>query len=306
MTQNDNELLDAYSNAVVSVVDQVGPSVVQIQTQANNNQGGMGSGVIITPDGFVLTNNHVIEKANSISIRLTSGEIFPAKLIGADPATDLALVKIFENGLPFATLGESEQLKVGQLVIAIGNPYGFQSTVSTGVISALGRSMRSNDGRLIENIIQTSVPLNPGNSGGPLVDSKSRVVGINTAIIAMAQGIGLAVPTSTANWVVSELISVGKVRRAVLGVVAQTTYVSAQIQRILKLPFPTLIEIISVNKQSGKADLKQGDLIVKVNDTPISGIDDLHREIGTKKSGTIFNLLILRNNRLKDISIASL
>jgi S1-C subfamily serine protease len=306
MTPNDNELLDAYSNAVINVVDRVGPSVVQIQTKNTNNQGGMGSGVIITPDGFVLTNNHVIEGATTITVQLTSGELFPAKLVGNDPATDLALVKIFENGLPFAILGESNQLKVGQLVIAIGNPYGFQSTVSTGVVSALGRSMRSNDGRLIENIIQTSVPLNPGNSGGPLVDSKSRVVGINTAIIAMAQGIGLAVPTSTANWVVSELISVGKVRRAVLGIVAQTTYVSAQIQRILKLPFPTLIEIISVNKRSDKTDLKQGDLIVKVNDTPVAGIDDLHREIGTKKSGTIFNLLILRNNRLKDISIASL
>lgn len=181
---HDNELLDAYSNAVVTVVDKVGPAVVQIQTNENRSQEvtsesqGVGSGVIITPDGFILTNNHVVEHAGNLAVRLKTGDLFKPQIVGTDPATDLALIRILGNGFLHAELGDSGKLQVGQLVIAIGNPYGFQSTVSTGVISVLGRSIRNSEGKLIENIIQTSVPLNPGNSGGPLVDSKGKVIGI--------------------------------------------------------------------------------------------------------------------------------
>ncbi len=309
--QNDNELLDAYSNSVISVVEKVGPGVVQIlvnKSVSQTMQGqGIGSGVIITPDGFILTNNHVVENAQSIEVRLTSGESFPGEIVGTDPATDLALVRILANGLSYAELGDSEKLRVGQLVIAIGNPYGFQSTVSTGVVSALKRSMRSTEGRLIENVIQTSVPLNPGNSGGPLVDSRGKIIGINTAIIAMAQGLGLAVSSNTATWVVSELITVGKVRRAVLGIVAKTASLPVQVQKIFKLKLPTIVEIISVQKGSPaeNALLETGDLIISINSKPIAGVDDLNREIGLKKAGTAFTLRILRNYHLKDITVTS-
>ena len=309
--QGDNELLDAYSNAVISVVEKVGPSVVQIQTNKNipqKMQGqGLGSGVIITPDGFILTNNHVIENTQNIEVMLTSGESFPGQLIGTDPATDLALVRILANDLSHAELGDSEKLRVGQLVIAIGNPYGFQSTVSTGVVSALERAIRSTEGRLIENVIQTSVPLNPGNSGGPLDDSRGKIIGINTAIIPMAQGIGLAVSSNTATWVVSELISSGRVRRAVLGIVAKTTSIPVQVQKIFKLKFPTVVEVISIQKGSPaqKANLEAGDLIININSKPTSGIDDLNREIGQKKAGTAFTLSLLRNYRFKEITVTS-
>ena len=308
--QNDNELLDAYSNAVISVVEKVGPSVVQILTnkQGKDVQGqGLGSGVIITPDGFILTNNHVVQNAKTIEVKLSSSDSFVGQIVGTDPATDLALVRILANGLPYAELGDSEKVRVGQLVIAIGNPYGFQSTVSTGVVSALERTMQSQEGRLIENVIQTSVPLNPGNSGGPLVDNRGKVIGINTAIIAIAQGLGLAVSSNTATWVVSELISIGKVRRAVLGIVAKTTSLPVQVQKIYKLKFPTVTEIISIQKNSSaeKAKLEIGDLILSINDKPVFGVDDLMREIGQKKAGTTFALTLLRNYRYKNITVFS-
>jgi S1-C subfamily serine protease len=205
-SDSDEDLLDAYSRAVVGVVDKVGPAVVSIavkkQSRARRIEGeGAGSGVVIAQDGFVLTNNHVIERANEVEVELTDGSTFPAQVVGADPATDLAVVRTGASGLPTADLGDSSSLRVGQLVIAIGNPMGFESTVSTGVISALGRALRSPSGRLIENVIQTDVPLNPGNSGGPLVDSRGRVIGINTAMLSMAQGISFAVPVNTARWV---------------------------------------------------------------------------------------------------------
>ncbi len=309
--QNDNdELLDAYSNAVISVVEKVGPSVVQMQINKNIQQAlgfGIGSGVIITPDGFILTNNHVVSNAKTIEVGLTTGESFPGQVVGMDAATDLALVRILANDLPHAVLGDSEKLRVGQLVIAIGNPYGFDSTVSTGVVSALQRTMHSTEGKLIENVIQTSVPLNPGNSGGPLVDSRGKVIGINTAIIAMAQGLGLAVSSNTATWVVSELITIGKVRRAVLGIVAKTTSLPVQVQKIFKLKFPTVVEIISIHKESPaqNAQLEIGDLILTINSKPISGVDDLNREIGQKKAGTEFTLHVLRNYRFKEITVTS-
>src|SRR5208337_2880487 len=195
--KSDVELLDAYSRAVITVVDAVGPAVLSISvgTQPRGNETektGSGSGVMIAPDGYILTNDHVVHNAGQISVTLTDGTTLPATLVGVDPATDLAVIRADGSGLPYATLGDSSSLRVGQLIIAIGNPFGFQSTVSTGVVSALGRALRSRQGRLIENIIQHTAPLNPGNSGGPLVDSRGRIIGINTAIIMMAQGIGFS------------------------------------------------------------------------------------------------------------------
>ena len=309
--KDENEILDAYSKAVISVVEKVGPAVVQIQSTKSappNTQGqGLGSGVIITPDGFILTNNHVVEHAQRIEISLTTSETFPAEVIGTDPATDLAVIRVLSNGLPYAELGDSEKLRVGQLVIAIGNPYGFQSTVSTGVVSALNRIIRGGEGKLIENVIQTSVPLNPGNSGGPLVDSSGKVIGINTAIIAMAQGIGLAVPSNTASWIVSELITTGKVRRAVLGIVTRTTSIPVQVQKIFKLPLPTVVEILEIQSGSPaqRAQLEKGDLLLQINSKSISSVDDLYREISYKKAGTEFTISLLRNYRFKEIIVTS-
>jgi S1-C subfamily serine protease len=218
--RTDADLLDAYSEAVVAVVDAVGPSVVSIRTnvRAGRRSGaGAGSGVVIASDGYVLTNSHVVHGAHDLEVSLTDGRRFAATLTGDDPGTDLAVIRVDAPALPAARFGQSARLRVGQLVIAIGNPFGFESTVSAGVVSALGRSLRSTTGRLIDNIIQTDVALNPGNSGGPLVDSRGRVVGINSAVFAMAQGISFAVPIDTATWVVPQLPARARVSRAYLG-----------------------------------------------------------------------------------------
>src|SRR6059036_329232 len=220
----DAGLLDAYSAAVVSVVDAVGPAVVSVRTNARAGRSGgagAGSGVIIASDGYVLTNSHVVHAASDLEVSLTDGRRFAATLTGDDPATDLAVIRVDAPALPAAHLGESARLRVGQLVIAIGNPFGFESTVSAGVVSALGRSLRSTSGRLIDNVIQTDVALNPGNSGGPLVDSRGRVVGINSAMIRGAQGLSFSIPVDTAKWVAGQLIAHGKIRRARLGVAGQ-------------------------------------------------------------------------------------
>ncbi|MBI4066867.1 trypsin-like peptidase domain-containing protein [Candidatus Gottesmanbacteria bacterium] len=295
----DKELLDAYSNAVIAVVEKVGPAVVQIQGQ------GMGSGVIVAPDGFVLTNDHVATVSKNLEIMLQDGKSYKGQVIGSDAATDLALLRILGNDLPYGELGDSDKTRVGQLVIAIGNPYGFQSTVSTGVISATGRAIRNKEGRFIENVIQTDVSLNPGNSGGPLVDSRGKIIGINTAMIPYAAGIGLAVSSNTANWVVSELISYGRVRRVMLGITAKTTSIAVQIQKIFKLKYPTLVEIVSVGSDTPaqKAGLQKGDLIFEINDKQISGVDQLLRVIGQKKVGSVFNITFFRDYKIKDTRI---
>lgn len=309
---DDNELLDAYSGTVTKVVDRVGPAVVKIQTNKNTSAAasageGIGSGVIITPDGFVLTNQHVINNANSVDVVLTNNKSYKARIVGKDPATDLALLRIQENGLPYADLGNSASLKVGQLAIAIGNPYGFQNTVSAGVISALNRNMSAPDGKYIENIIQTDVSLNPGNSGGPLVDSRCRVIGINTAIIRQAYGIGLAVPSNTAVWVVGDLIAYGRVRRGFLGISVRTQSIPVQIQAILKLKNPTVVEIIDIGKNSPaqQADLQKGDLIYKVDGSPLAGADELSRLSLRHKPGTTFELTVLRGLKILSIKITS-
>ncbi|MCX6724703.1 MAG: trypsin-like peptidase domain-containing protein, partial [Candidatus Shapirobacteria bacterium] len=229
-----------------------------------------------------------------------------ADLIGTDPGSDLALLRLSRDDLKYARLGDSDKTKVGQLVIAIGNPYGFENTVSTGVVSAKGRTLKVN-GRLIENVIQIDAPLNPGNSGGPLVDSNGQVIGINTAMLPMAQGIGLAVPSSTASWVITQLMRFGKVKRAVLGIGAITTSISAPVQRILKLKYPTVAEIVKVEKGSPAdlCDLRKGDLIFEINTKHISGVDDLAKEISNKAAGTKFEISYLRNLRIREVTISS-
>ena len=310
--ESDEEVLDAYSRAVIGVVDRVGPAVVSIgvkmKSRSRRERGeGAGSGVIIAPDGYVLTNDHVVEHAQEIEISLTDGSTLSAQLVGADPATDLSVVRVGGSGLPSAQLGDSDALRVGQLVIAIGNPLGFQNTVSSGVISALGRSLRGQSGRLIENVIQTDVPLNPGNSGGPLVDSRGRVVGVNTAMIAMAQGLSFAVPINTAKWVVSELLTRGKVRRAYLGLAGQTRPVGRRVQRYFELPVATAVEVVSVepNGPAHRAGLLERDLIVLVNGESVGSVDDIHRLLAGKEAGSLVTLTVLRSGKRREISVIS-
>jgi S1-C subfamily serine protease len=303
-TASDVELLDAYSRAVISVVEAVGPAVVSIAVNKTLRDGwrwmpemtGAGSGVIIAPDGYILTNSHVVHAASRIEVTLTDGRSFPATLVGEDPATDLAVIRVAASGLPYATLGDSDALRVGQLVIAIGNPLGFQSTVSTGVISALGRALRSQTGRLIENIIQTDVPLNPGNSGGPLVDSRGRVIGINTAIIIMAQGISFAIPINTAKWVLPQLLQHGRVRRGYLGIAGQGRPLDRRLARFHSLANEYAVEVVSVEPgaPAGQAGLRPGDLIVAINERMVTSVDDLHRFLAEWPIGQPATLTVVR------------
>jgi S1-C subfamily serine protease len=280
---SDADLLDAYSRAVVSVVAAVGPAVVSVHVGSapahRADRRGSGSGVVITPDGYVLTNSHVVHGAGSIVTVFPDGNEAHASLVGDDPATDLAVLRCDRTDLAFAALGDSAALQVGQLVIAMGNPLGFQSTVSTGVVSALGRALRSQDGRLIENIVQHTAPLNPGNSGGPLVDSKGRVIGVNTAIIAIAQGIGFAIPSNTALWVLPQLLAHGRVRRGRIGVAGQDRPVDRRLARLHGLGTETAVEVLAVEEKgpAAAAGLREGDLIVGLNGAPLSGIDALLR-----------------------------
>ncbi len=305
----DVELLDAYSRAVIGVVERVGPAVVAIgiKREEDQRQGaeGAASGVIIAPDGFILTNNHVVESSLGVRATLTDGSSYDARIIGTDPATDLAVVRVSANGLAFAELGDSDQLRVGQLVIAIGNPLGFQSTVSAGVISALGRSLRSSSGRLIENIIQTDVAINPGNSGGPLVDSRGRVIGINTAMIFMAQGISLSIPINTAKWVAGELVSHGKVSRSFLGIAVQVRPVTRKQQHQLSLKTATVVQIVSVESQgpAKHAGAEEGDFIISLNGKKISTVDELHQLLTRLNPGEEAAVTLLRQRRLFDVTL---
>jgi S1-C subfamily serine protease len=306
----DDNLLDSYSRAVIGVVEKVGPAVVSIGVMKRGHAArpggeGAGSGVIIAPDGYILTNNHVVEDTLEVEVGLTNGDVFKAEIVGADPATDLAVVRAATNGLQAAELGDSDALRVGQLVIAIGNPFGFQSTVSTGVISALGRALRSETGRLIENVIQTDVPLNPGNSGGPLVDSRGRVIGINTAIISIAQGISLAIPINTANWVIGELLSHGKVRRSYLGLAAQVRPIRKMAQRRYELAASTVVQVISVEAKSPAqlAGLREGDVIIAMDGKTIATVDDLHRSLTGTPAGSTVVLTILRDGERLEVPV---
>lgn len=298
---SDLELLDAYSRAVINVVDVVGPAVVSVMIGATGRGRGpevtgAGSGVIFTPDGYILTNSHVVHKASRLEVMMTDGRQFGATLIGEDPSTDLAVIRIDAFGLPYASFGNSRSLRVGQLVIAIGNPLGFQSTVSTGVVSALGRSLRGVSGRLIEEIVQTDVPLNPGNSGGPLVDSRGRVIGINTAIIRMAQGISFSVPIDTAKWVIPQLLRHGRVRRGILAIGGQQRPLDRRLTRALHLNQSQGVEVISVEPggPGARAGLREGDIILSINERSVTSVDDLHRFLAEWPVGQSATLNVLR------------
>jgi S1-C subfamily serine protease len=304
--RRDADLLDAYSQAVIGVVSRVGPAVVSISGHPRDGGGqGAGSGFVITPDGFALTNSHVARGRSRLRATTEEGDTLDAALVGDDPSTDLALVRIAAKELPHAELGDTGGLQVGQLVIAMGNPFGFRSTVSTGVVSALGRAMRSEQGRLIENVVQHTAPLNPGNSGGPLVDSRGRVVGINTAIIALAQGLGFAVPASTAQWVVGELLAHGRVRRLSLGVTVTTTPVPKRLVRELDLLTDQAIEIVEVLPRgpAAEAGLEAGDWIVAAGGRITAGADDLHRVLATLKAEREIGLQVVRGERLLELTV---
>jgi len=307
---DDREPLDSYSRAVVAVVEHVGPAVVSIAAGTRRPGGaagivGAGSGVIFTPDGYVLTNSHVVHDATDLGVTLTDGSTLGATPVGSDPATDLAVIRADGSGLPIAQFGESASLRAGQLVIAIGNPFGFQSTVSAGVISAIGRSLRSATGQLIDNIIQTDVALNPGNSGGPLVDTRARVIGINTAIIRMAQGISFAIPIDTAKWVVGELLARGRVRRAYLGIVGQTRPIDRLVARRHALSVSQAVEIISVEPRgpAAIAGLREGDLIVALNERAVRTVDDMHRMLIGWPFGDALKVGVIRADRRSDVSM---
>jgi S1-C subfamily serine protease len=269
----------------------------QLKRRGVSEISGVGSGVIITPDGYVLTNSHVVQSAERIEVRLQDGRNFPVRIIGNDPHSDLAVLSILESGLPTAELGDSSQLRVGQLVVAIGNPLGFQTTVTAGVISALGRTLRTQTGRLIENVIQTDAALNPGNSGGPLVDSRGRVIGINTAIIAGSQGICFSMPINTAKWIASQLIREGRVRRSYLGVSGQTIALDRRLIVRYRLKSSTGVMVTEVQPDSAAANagLKPGDIIILVGNNPIASLDDLQLVLSRHPVGVPLAIDIIRN-----------
>ena len=302
----DDALLDAYSRAVVSVVDAVGPAVVSIVVAPRPGGGGgrgagraaagAGSGVLVAPDGYVITNHHVVGEERAVEVGLSDGRVLPARRIGGDPATDLAVVRVEGSSLPYARLASGALARPGQLAIAIGNPLGFSSTVSAGVVSAVGRALRGRDGRLIEDVIQHTAPLNPGNSGGPLVDSRGRVIGINTAIIAMAQGIGFAIPASTAGWVVPQLLAHGRVRRGWLGLAGHTRPVPRALARRLGLVTDAAVEVLKVvlGGPAARAGVEAGDWIVSFSDTPVRSADELQRVLADWPSGRSASLAVVR------------
>lgn len=298
------EPLDAYSRAVIQASDKVSPAVVFLQITTPKGQGS-GSGFLFTPDGYILTNSHVVHGASKIEVTLADGRQLAAELIGDDPDTDLAVVRVFAPGLVHARFGVPDALRVGQLVVAIGNPYGFQATVTAGVVSALGRSLRATSGRLIDNVVQTDAALNPGNSGGPLVNARGQVVGVNTAIIAGAQGICFAIPISTAIYVTSRLIRDGRIRRGYLGIGGQNVPVLRQITRFYSLPEEKGVLIISVepNSPAAHSGLQQGDIVVAYDGVPVKEVDDLHKLLIDERIGVKAVVTVIRGQEKLDLSI---
>jgi S1-C subfamily serine protease len=297
--------MDAYSRVVTSVAEAVSPAVVRIQVGNEPGREGSGSGFIFTPDGFILTNSHVVHGANKITVWTPDSGDFKAQLIGADPDTDLALLRIDAPELHSVKLGDSRRIRVGQLVVAIGNPYGFQYTVTAGVISALGRSLRSQSGRLIEDVIQTDAALNPGNSGGPLVNSAGEVVGVNTATILPAQGLCFAISINTAQFIATKLIRYGKVQRSFIGVQAQTASLNRTIARHYELEATTGALILAPEPCSPaqRAGLQEGDVIVNLNGEPVEGVDVLHRLLGEDLIGVTTRLTVLRGSKRLEFKV---
>jgi len=305
---SDGELLDAYSKTVVNVSEDISPSVVNIEVQhvaRGRERGGSGSGVIFTPDGFILTNSHVVHNVKQITVALTDGQSFRASIIGDDPDTDLAVIRIDAPNLVPAALGDSSKLRVGQVAIAVGNPYGFQCSVTAGVISALGRSLRSTSGRLIDSVIQTDAALNPGNSGGPLVNSRGEVIGINTAVIRMAQGLCFAIAVNTAKFVAMRLIKDGKIRRGYIGIAGQDVPILRFAVRVWNLPNDTGILVNSVEPDSPaqRAGLRDGDILIGFGYDSLSGMDDLHRLLTTMTADSKVPIRFLRRSELIELEI---
>jgi S1-C subfamily serine protease len=306
----DTEILDAYSNAVTAVADQVGPAVVRVEIRGPQGRpGGVGSGVVISPDGLVLTNCHVVEGAKEVRLQDAEGRVMEARRLGEDPDTDLALLRAdFAANLTSASLGDSKKLRRGQLVVAIGNPLGFESTVTAGVISALGRSLRSRNGRLIEDVIQTDAALNPGNSGGPLVSSHGQVIGINTAVIVGAQGICFAVASNTAQFVLSELIQHGRVRRGYIGVSAQTAGVPRRHARAAAIENASgaMITGLEPKGPAALAGLMTLDTVVRADGQPVTGVDDLIRLLNSERIGRNVAIDVLRRGSLRSFDVKPL
>jgi S1-C subfamily serine protease len=323
---DDATLLDSYSRAVTAAVERVSPSVVNVEVhhvqrrsrpdqrsdrssgEPHERRGG-GSGLVFTPDGLILTNSHVVHDATRIEVTLPDGRRAPAHTIGDDPATDLAVIRIDATALQAVPLGDSQQLRPGQMAIAIGNPYGFQSTVTAGVISALGRSLRSYSGRLIEDVIQTDAALNPGNSGGPLVDSRGQVIGVNTATILPAQGICFAIGINTAKFVASRLLRDGRIRRSYIGVSAQTVSIHRRVVRFYNLPQETGVVVVGIEDRSPAriAGLREGDVIVALTinniEKPVAGVDDLHRLLTDAEVGAPCSLTLIRHTEKLSLPI---
>ena len=294
--KDDIALLDDYSRTIVSAVDRVTPSVVNIESRANGSRGGSGSGFIIAPDGFILTNSHVVHGVREIVVNLSDGRESRAQLVGDDPDTDLAVIRINAAQLSHVRLADSETLRVGQIAIAIGNPLGFQASVTAGVISALGRSMHAQSGRLIDNIIQTDAALNPGNSGGPLANSAGEVIGVNTAVIRPAQGICFAIASNTAKFIAGWLIKEGRIRRGYIGVAGQTSPLHRRVARFYHLANESGAMVVSVEKGSPaeQSRIRPDDVIVALNEEPIASVHDLHKKLVGDRIGTPCKLTVLR------------
>ena len=304
----EQELLDAYSQAVVRAVDLVSPSVATIEVGHDTGrraQGGQGSGFVFTPDGLLLTNSHVVHDAKTIHVSLPDGRRLPGALIGEDPDTDLAVVRASASDLPALKLGDSQTIRVGQLAIAIGNPLGFSTTVTAGVVSALGRSLRSRSGRLMDDIIQTDAALNPGNSGGPLVNSRGEVIGVNTAIISGAQGLCFAIAANTAQYVVGRLIRDGRIRRSYIGVAGQNAPIARQFVRFYGLGVSTgvLVATIEPDSPASKSQLRETDMITAFDRRDVSSIDRLHRLLTEERIGQETMLTIIRRTEKLEIAV---
>lgn len=314
LLQNDRALLDAYSSAITDVVTQTAGAVVHIEvykqmvnprTRKKELQPGSGSGFIISSDGFIITNNHVIEGAESISVTLSNGRKLNADLKGADPSTDIAVLKVYETELTSLALADSSLLQVGQIAIAIGNPYGLQQTVTAGIVSATGRTLRANNGRLIDDVIQTDAALNPGNSGGPLVNSRGEVIGVNTAIISQAHGICFAVSANLANTVAGQIILHGHIKRAQLGIAGQAINLNQRLMSVNKLTKRTGVYVFEkiADANADNRYIFVGDIIVEFDGQPVGSVDDLHKLLNEKVIGKRVSLGVLRNGRMEMVSV---
>lgn len=298
---NDADILDAYSQAVINVVENVSPAVISVSGEGH----GSGSGFLVSADGHAITNSHVVHGRRKFVAQTHDGDRIEAKLIGDDPATDLALLKLSARDLPSISLGDSQAARVGQLVIALGSPMGLHSTVTTGVISAGGRSLRGQDGRLIENVLQHTAPINPGNSGGPLVDSRGRVLGVNTAIIMLAQGLGFAVPSRAVRWVMKEILTHGEVRRRQLGIAAAVQPLSKAVIREYDLLTDQGVVVIEVAPGSAgaRAGIAAGDLMIAINDRLIESVDDVHRLLAAAPDAARLFVTVIREGRRMELEV---